>query len=89
MRWATPWLMAGVLVTNTMIVRQASFYAIALMLQLIFYSIAFTAWRVERLRVFRIFRFVFFFVQVNIAMMHASILFLRGERVTTWIPSER
>jgi hypothetical protein len=31
----------------------------------------------------------YFFVQVNIAIAHASINFLRGKRVTVWQPSKR
>lgn len=89
MRWATPWFMVGALVTNAIIVQRASFYVVALTSQLLFYSIAFAAWRVERLRTLQVFRFALFFVQVNIAMLHATILFLSGERVMTWTPSER
>lgn len=89
MRWLAPWFMAGLLVSSLATWDEYWFYSLALLGQLAFYAAAFLAWGSERLRATTVFRIVYYFVQVNIALAHALILFLLGKRITVWEPSKR
>jgi hypothetical protein len=41
------------------------------------------------LRTIAIVKLVYFFVQVNVALLDAAIKFVAGQRMTTWKPSAR
>jgi hypothetical protein len=64
-------------------------YQFALWLQAIFYGLAATGWLIGTLRKYAAVRIVFFFVQTNLALAHALLLFLGGKRMTVWTPSQR
>lgn len=89
MRWLAPWFMAGLFASSTFVWNIHWFYFVVLLGQIIFYLIALLAWLFISLRASTIFRIVFYFVQVNIAIAHALILFLLGKRITVWEPSKR
>lgn len=89
MRWLAPWFMSGLLISSLAAWEEHWFYSLALFGQLVFYAAAVLAWSFERLRATTAFRIVYYFVQVNIALAHALILFLLGKRITVWEPSKR
>lgn len=89
MRWAVPWFMLAALVSNFLIYDEHIFYTISLWLQVLGYLIVFLTWKLPRLQTLTLAKLVFFFVQVNIAIAHSTIYFLRGKRMVTWTPSQR
>jgi hypothetical protein len=62
---------------------------VALAVQVAFYLLAVAGWASARLRASAVVRIIFFFVQTNLALARAAILFLSGERMTTWNPTRR
>lgn len=89
MRWAVPWFMLAAIVSNFLIYNEHIFYTISLWLQVLGYLIVFLTWKLPRLQTLTLAKLVFFFVQVNIAIAHSTIYFLRGKRMVTWTPSQR
>lgn len=89
LRWGVPWFLAGLLLATLAAVSSGAIYVLALLAQLAFYGIAVAAHFNESLREHGIVRIVYFFVQSNIAIAHASVQYLLGKRMTTWQPSAR
>jgi cellulose synthase/poly-beta-1,6-N-acetylglucosamine synthase-like glycosyltransferase len=89
MRWLAPWFFMALFVVNAMIVSNSFFYGLVFVGQLIFYGVAVAAHFASQLRDNAMIKIVYFFVQVNIALLDASIKFLSGKRMTTWKPSAR
>ena len=89
MRWSVPWFML-LFATSTLILAGEGFvYRLALWLQVIFYGLATIGWLSCTLRRNTAIRIIFFFVQTNLALAHALLLFLAGKRITVWAPSRR
>lgn len=89
MRWAVPWLMAGLLLVSICL-RDAGFvYQLALGGQLLFYAAGLIGWLLPGSRALGPIRIIFFFLQVNIALAHALLKLLKGERIYVWKPSQR
>lgn len=89
MRWLAPWFFIGAFITNTMIASFNSFYALIFAAQCVFYGTAFIAHFLPHLREKSAIKLVYFFVQVNIALIDAALKFITGHRMTTWKPSAR
>jgi cellulose synthase/poly-beta-1,6-N-acetylglucosamine synthase-like glycosyltransferase len=89
MRWGVPWFLLGLLLVSWLLVGEGWFYTLALLGQLAFYGAALAAHYREELREHPVVRLVYFFVQVNIAIVDACCRFLAGTRMTTWQPSAR
>ena len=89
MRWGVPWFMLAFLISSAALSQQHGFYALALIGQLSFYSVVLLGHLSPSLRSFTLVKIPYFFMQVNIAIAHATILFLLGKRMTTWTPSKR
>ncbi|WP_232522329.1 glycosyltransferase family 2 protein [Marinimicrobium alkaliphilum] len=89
MRWAVPWCLLALFVVTLALVSRSWLYDLALIGQLAFYGVALLAHGVPRLQEIGPIRIVYFFVQVNIAVLHAGVKFLSGQRMTTWTPSAR
>lgn len=89
MRWGVPWFLLAAIISNLALVGSGWFYNLAALGQLALYSMALGGWRSSALRENTLVRIVFFFVQVNIAIAHATIKFLTGTRMTVWAPSAR
>ena len=89
MRWGVPWFMLTMLVVTLLLLDQGVVYHVALVLQVVFYLLALAGRLSVRLREIAVIRIIFFFVQTNIALGHAAVLFLAGTRMTTWNPSRR
>lgn len=89
MRWLVPWALSATLLSNIALLSSHWFFAVAMLGQLVFYGIAIAAHVFPALRTSLVPRIIYFFVQVNIAIAHATIQFLRGARMSVWVPSAR
>lgn len=89
MRWAVPWALLGTLLTTALLAEGSLFFGLLLWLQAIFYAAAAAAHWHPPIREHGLVRVVYFFVQVNVAIAHATLLYFRGTRMTVWQPSAR
>jgi hypothetical protein len=89
MRWLVPWFLAGLFLVSALIAHYGGIYILAFILQLAFYGVFIAGHVSPELRKKPAVKLVYFFVQVNIALMDAAIKFLTGARMTTWKPSAR
>ena len=89
MRWATPWFLLGALATNAALAVRHSFYEVLLVMQLIFYLLPVAMRIAPGLRKIGVARIGVYFVEVNVAILHAALLTLTGRTILTWEPSKR
>jgi hypothetical protein len=89
MRWAVPWFMVLLLVSNMALLGSGTFFRATMVLQLCGYMVALIGLVSVRTRKSVFVRIPCFFVQVNAAMAHAAVAYLAGRRVTVWTPSTR
>ena len=89
MRWAVPWFLMALLLVSVFVATHGWFYQLALLGQILFYGAALFAHLNERVRNFGPIKLIYFFVQVNIALMDSAMKFFSGTRMTTWKPSAR
>ena len=89
MRWLTPWFLLAFFLISVAVAGQGWFYFLVFVGQLGFYLTALLAHFLPNLRSRSLPKLVYFFVQVNVALMEASVKFLAGQRMTTWKPSAR
>ncbi|MDH5611275.1 MAG: glycosyltransferase [Gammaproteobacteria bacterium] len=89
MRWGVPWFMLAFAVLTLIQQGQGIIYMLALQAQLVFYSLALVGWLSPWVRENVVIRIVFFFVQTNLALAHATLMFIFGKRMTVWTPSQR
>jgi len=89
MRWGVPWFMAIFLCLTLILQGQGLIYTFALLAQSVFYGVAITGWLSKSLRKNTFIKIVFFFVQTNLSLAHAVVLFILGKRMTVWAPSKR
>lgn len=89
MRWLTPWFLLAAFLLNALIADNNVFYFLLFTGQLAFYGIAVVAHFLPHLRTISVVKLVYFFVQVNIALLDAAVKFIAGQRMTTWKPSAR
>ncbi len=87
MRWAVPWFMLLALLSSWMLARTHWVYAAAFGGQAVLYMLALLARGRPALPA--LLKIPYFFVQVNLAIAHATLAFLFGKRVTVWEPSKR
>lgn len=89
MRWLEPWFLLGLLLSNYYLIGQGAGYTLLFVLQCGFYTLALGARFFPLLRQQLAIRLIYFFVQVNAAMLYATLRYLRGERMQLWSPSVR
>lgn len=89
MRWAVPWFQVLLLVTSIALYGKGGIYGFALALQVLFYGCVLIGHFVPDLRAKTVIKIPYFFVQVNLAIAHATLNFLAGRRMTVWTPSKR
>lgn len=89
MRWGVPWFFAGFLILTLLLQGQGMIYTLALLAQAGFYGLAVAGWLSTSMRRNTLIKIIFFFVQTNLALAHATISFLLGKRMTVWSPSKR
>jgi len=89
MRWGVPWFLAALLIVSVLLTGKHWFYQLALIGQFGFYFLAIIGHINLKIRENGIVKLIYFFVQVNIALMDSALKFLQGTRMTTWKPSAR
>lgn len=89
MRWLAPWFFIALFIVSALVAHQGFIYSFAFTAQIIFYGAAIAAQFLPNLREIGPIKLVYFFVQVNVALMDAAVKFLAGQRMTTWKPSAR
>ncbi|PCI14573.1 MAG: glycosyl transferase [Thiotrichales bacterium] len=89
LRWTVPWFMLLLLMTSVILSGQHWFFCLALLAQLGFYALVAVGYLSSNLRSRTVIKIPYFFAQVNLAIAAATIMFLRGKRMTTWSPSKR
>jgi len=89
MRWATPWFLLAALGTNVALAVQHPFYRVLLALQLALYLSPIAMRMAPGLRRIGAARIGVYFVEVNVAILHAALLTLSGRTILTWEPSKR
>jgi hypothetical protein len=89
MRWGVPWFMLAFAIVTLAQQGKGLIYDLALAAQLVFYVLALAAWLSPWVRKNAVARIVFFFVQTNLALAQATLMFLSGKRMTVWTPSKR
>ncbi len=89
MRWLVPWFLVLLLISSILLLDAHWIYRIALYMQLLFYLMALLGRQYATKLQSNVLKIPYFFVQVNLAIAHAWILYLRGERMTTWEPTKR
>lgn len=89
MRWLTPWFLVLTFLLSALCASAGAIYTLAFIAQLGFYGVALAAHFLPELRQIGPIKIIYFFVNVNIALLEAGIKFLAGQRMTTWKPSAR
>ena len=89
MRWATPWFLLGALGSNIALAFHTPLYMTLLWVQLALYLSPIAARLAPALHTIGVARIGIYFVEVNVAIMHATILMLTGRTILTWEPSKR
>ncbi|MGX5172739.1 glycosyltransferase family 2 protein [Aliikangiella sp. IMCC44653] len=89
MRWTVPWFLILCFISNLLLVSQHSFYQLLMLAQVSFYLVALLGWMSAKARAFSLIKIPYFFVQVNLAIAHATLQYISGKRVTVWAPSKR
>jgi len=89
LRWAVPWFLILLATTSLLLAPKGGFYLFVMLCQIVFYGIVITGHLSSYQREKTLVKIPYFFVQVNVAIAHATLRFLRGERMTVWSPSKR
>jgi glycosyltransferase involved in cell wall biosynthesis len=89
MRWATPWFLLGALGLSAALACQSRFYQLLLGAQIVFYLSPLLSRIAPGLRKIGLARLCIYFVEVNVAIVHAALLTLSGRTILTWEPSKR
>lgn len=89
MRWATPWFLLAALGISAALAAHSAFYRLLLVLQLLLYLSPLASRIVPVLRKIGPIRIGIYFVEVNVAILHAALLTLSGQTILTWEPSKR
>jgi len=89
MRWGVPWFLLSFGIFTLLLQGEGGIFRLALVAQLLFYGLAVVGWLSRRLRKIIFIKIIYFFVNTNIALATASLLFLFGKRISVWSPSKR
>lgn len=89
MRWASPWFLLGALADSVVLALHDHWYMLLLAAQMAFYLTPLASRLVPSLRRLTLTRIPTYFVEVNVAIMHAAVLAFLGRTITTWEPSKR
>lgn len=89
MRWATPWFLLSALGASIALAFHHRLYQLLLVCQLGLYLTPIASLFAPPLRKFGVARLAIYFVEVNAAILHATILALSGRTMLTWEPSKR
>ena len=87
LRYAVPFILIGFLTASIVLSPSSTFYALAFVVQTLFYSLAGTGWVLERSgKRLSVLAMPLYFTLANLALLLAFYKFLRGETYTRWDP---
>lgn len=89
MRWLVPWFLLAALLSSAMLWPMHAIYRWMVMAQVLAYMLVAVAHWEPNLRKNQLLRIGYYFIQVNVAIAHAMVMFLAGRRMTVWEPSKR
>ena len=89
MRWATPWFLLTTFCVNATLTPDRLFYQVLFAAQLLLYTSPFIARLAPTLLRISAIRIFVYFVEVNVAIVHATLLVISGHTILTWEPSKR
>lgn len=89
MRWLVPWFLLGFFLASVALYQVGTLYRLAFWAQVVGYVVVVLAHIAERAREISIVRIAYYFVQANLALAHAGVMFARGKRIVVWDPSVR
>ncbi len=89
MRWLVPWFMLITFLISIYLYNKHLIYMLAVWAQILFYGIAVTGFISSTCQNISIIRIISYFTLANIAIAHATILFMMGKRITQWTPTAR
>jgi glycosyltransferase involved in cell wall biosynthesis len=89
MRWLVPVFLLTTLLLNLVLLDQGALYMLVFLIQLVFYGIGLYAHVQPAARSHALIRVVYFFLQVNVAIVQAWLLYFSGRRMAVWQPSQR
>ena len=89
MRWLVPWFMLLLYGGACVLLGEGWVYQAVFGAETIFFLLVIAATLLPSLRARLLFKIPFYFAQVNLAIAHATVLFLLGRRITVWQPSQR
>lgn len=89
MRWATPWFLLGTLAASAALAVNEPVFRVLVAAQLAFYLAPAVSRVIPGLRRIGPIRIGIYFVEVNLAILHAAVLVLAGRTILTWEPSKR
>jgi hypothetical protein len=89
MRWATPWFLLCALGANAALALHAPVYQLLLIAQLALYLSPLASKIAPGLLKIGLARIGIYFVEVNVAILHAAVLTLSGRTILAWEPSKR
>ncbi len=87
LRWLVPWLLVIALCANVFLAARRNIYQFILVPHVLFYLLGFFGSFLAESKI--IVRLPYFFIQFNRAIAVAWVGYLRGERFTIWMPSDR
>jgi hypothetical protein len=89
MRWATPWFLLCALGANASLAVHHPLYRLPLIVQVVLYLSPLASRIVPGLHKIGLARVGIYFVEVNLAIVHAALLMLSGRTILAWEPSRR
>jgi cellulose synthase/poly-beta-1,6-N-acetylglucosamine synthase-like glycosyltransferase len=89
MRWLVPWFLFSLAICSYLLFDEGMIYRVVLLAQVVFYGFAILGWLSKTMRRVGFIKIPYFFMQVNLAIAHASLDFFRGKRIMLWEPSKR
>jgi len=90
-RWLVPFALGVTLLSNALLVysSNAYLYYYVFFIQCSFYTISLSALYIKTLRAYFIIRIPFYFLIANLSILNAWFCYAQGQRIVSWIPSER
>lgn len=90
-RWLVPFSMIALFVSNLYISSNTEniFYNYSFMGQCIFYITGLVSMKLKKFSSFYIFKIPSFFIMVNLSVLNAWLLYLKGRRIMYWEPTDR
>src|SRR5690625_6842633 len=77
MRWLVPWFLLGLLITTVLLMHSHPVFMAAMVVQVLFYSLALLGQLIPATRGQSLVKIVYFFVQVNLVIIDYSFMLLR------------